>query len=85
MGNMLSSMEYKGKHLEWYMILSTICNHFLTTYVIYVIVSFFVTLIIRYTHTQRERERYIYIYIEGWVQVTPDVTSSNVTPPNNFL
>ena len=36
-------------------------------------------------HTHTQRYIYIYIYIEGWVQVTPDVTSSNVTPPNNFL
>ena len=27
---------------------------------------------------------YIYIYM-GWVQVTPGVTLSNVTPPNNLL
>ena len=27
---------------------------------------------------------YIYIYICGWVQVTPSVTLSNVTPPNIF-
>ena len=28
---------------------------------------------------------YIYIYICGWVQVTPDVTLSNITPSNNLL
>ena len=29
---------------------------------------------------------YIYIYIyTGWVQVTPDITLSNVTPLNNLL
>ena len=28
---------------------------------------------------------YIYIYIYDWVQVTPSVTLSNVTPPNNLL
>ena len=27
---------------------------------------------------------YIYIYIYGWVQVTPSVTLSNVTPLNIF-
>ena len=27
---------------------------------------------------------YIYIYIEGWVQVTPGVTLSDITPLNIF-
>ena len=32
-----------------------------------------------YIYRERERER------EDWVQVTPDVTQSNVTSPNNLL
>ena len=36
------------------------------------------------TIAYRTEHIYIYIYI-GWIQVTPDVTLSNVTSPNNLL
>ena len=32
-----------------------------------------------------EISAFIYINIYNWVQVTPSVTLSNITPPNNLL